>query len=48
MKVINDLQHILWLTKQMIKHWLNGNNAGALDAWEWIKFHWNYESLRLK
>jgi hypothetical protein len=47
MKVIQDIKHISWLFKQMMSHWFKGDLKGAIDAWYWIKFHWNYESKKI-
>jgi hypothetical protein len=45
---INDIKHISWLIKQMIVLFLKGDIDGAVEAWFWIKIHWNYESKKIK
>jgi len=45
---IQDCKHMLWLFKQMIMSGLKGDWGDSLDAWCWIKIHWNHESRRLK
>lgn len=48
MKLFDDISHIAWLFKQIIVLYFTGDTPGSVDAWQWIKFHWNYSSKRIK
>ena len=45
---IQDCKHMLWLFRQMVVLGLQGDWEGSYEAWFWIRFHWKYESKKIK
>lgn len=46
-KFIKDCKHMLWLFKVMIICALKGDLDGSVEAWYWMKIHWNYTSKKI-
>jgi hypothetical protein len=43
-----DAKHMLWLFKQMVVNFLKGDIDGAVEAYYFVKIHWNYKSKRIR
>ena len=46
-KIIDDIKHILWLSKLGLISFINGDINGVRESWLLIKMHWNYSSTKI-
>lgn len=42
-----DWKHIFWLLGRIFVGYWNGNINQMIDAWFWIRFHLEYDSVRV-
>jgi hypothetical protein len=47
-KFLGDCKHMLWLFKQMVMNFLKGDIDESIEAWYFVKIHWNYKSVKIK
>lgn len=43
-----DMKHVGWLFKLMIKNFINGHFDAMKENWFWIKIHCTYDSERIE
>ncbi len=42
-----DWKHIFWLVGRIFTGFWEGNAAKMVDAWFWLRFHLEHDSVRL-
>lgn len=43
-----EMKHFLWLIKQMVKHFYNGDVGALCEAWMLLKIHCKYAGKQIR